>query len=191
MVGKPVYALCALALVAGCGPANEAEEAQSLNEVYPSAETRTDAATPGEQTPQAEQISMVAVPRETALQLMHERHENYERIGDAMKVITRELRGDQPDLAAVREGADTIATLAPMIPSWFPAGTGPDVDETHARAEIWQRPEDFSAKAQALEEQANAFRTATRGNDIAAIRAAHAELGKACKACHDLYREKE
>lgn len=190
MAGKALYALCAITLLAGCNAQEDSNQAESPNTLIESAETRTGAAAPASDAP-ADQISMAAVPRETALRLMHERHEKYEEIGDAMKVITRELRAGQPDLAAVRQGADTIATLAPMIPSWFPAGTGPDVGETHARAEIWQRPEDFSAKAQTLEEQANAFRDAARGTDVAAIRAAHAELGQACKACHDLYREKE
>ncbi len=38
-------------------------------------------------------------------------------------------------------------------------------------------------------EAAVAFQAATNGSDLAAIRAAHANLGKSCKACHDLYRE--
>ena len=127
--------------------------------------------------------------KEQALALMKERHENYEKIGDAMKVISRELKRDTPDLAEVRQGADTIATLAPQIPTWFPAGTGPDVGKTEARAEIWQKPEDFRAKADALNRAAMAFQATARGSDVAAIKAAHADLGKSCKACHDLYRE--
>jgi cytochrome c556 len=187
MKRRLLAATAILALLAACDAQGGDPAANQAN----GAAAAEPAAQPDSAPAQAEQISMVAVPRDTALQLMHERHENYEDIGDAMKVITRELRGDQPDLAAIRVGADTIATLAPQIPSWFPAGTGPDVGETHALAAIWQRPEDFSAKAQALEEQANAFRAAAQGTDLAAIRAAHADLGQACKACHDLYREEE
>jgi cytochrome c556 len=129
--------------------------------------------------------------KEQALKVMKDRHENYEKIGDAMNVIGRELKGDSPDLAQVRQRADVIATLAPQVKTWFPQGTGPDVGKTDAKAEIWQKPEDFAAKARDLEAAAATFQTAAQGTDVAAIRAAHGNLGKSCKACHDLYREKD
>jgi cytochrome c556 len=129
--------------------------------------------------------------KEQALALMKERHENYEKIGDAMKAISRELKGESPNLDKVRAGAATIAELAPQVPTWFPAGTGPDVGKTEARAAIWEKPEDFAAKSKDFQEAAMAFATAARGSDLAAIRSAQANLGKSCKGCHDLYREEE
>ncbi|HXH51890.1 MAG TPA: cytochrome c [Sphingomicrobium sp.] len=128
--------------------------------------------------------------REQALALMKQRHDNYERIGDAMKAITQQLRGNSPDLGRVREGAATIANLAPQVPTWFPAGTGPDVGKTEAKAEIWQDREDFDAKARDFNQAAQHFHAAAQGEDVAAIRAAQADLGAACKACHDRYRQK-
>lgn len=180
---RVAYAICAVALLAGCGPEQTNETAQS-NELVRSAETRTGGNEP-------DTGNAVMVDAETAKRLMNERHDNYEKIGDAMKRVTRELKGNSPNLQTVRDGATVIATLAPQVPSWFPAGTGPDVGKTHARAEIWQRPDDFAAKAQAFEQAATAFRAAAQGSDVAAMRAAHADLGKSCKACHDLYREKD
>ncbi len=108
-----------------------------------------------------------------------------------MKVIGRELKADTPDLAQVRQNADVIATLAPQVKTWFPQGTGPDVGKTDAKAEIWQKPDDFAAKARDFETAAAAFKTAAAGNDLAAIRAAQGNLGNSCKACHDLYRAKD
>lgn len=177
-----VFSLSAAALLAGCNEQPGQED--STNGLMPSAETRTGGAEP-------DTAEVVAVDAETAKRLMHERHENYEKIGDAMKVITRELKTDSPDLAQVRRGADTIATLAPQVKTWFPAGTGPDVGKTEAKAEIWQRPDDFRSKAKGLEQASAAFQAAAQGGDLAAMRSAHADLGKACKACHDLYREKD
>ena len=136
-----------------------------------------------------QQSSATPLQKEQALALMKERHENYEKIGDAMKAIGRELKADSPDLAQVRAGAATISALAPQVESWFPAGTGPDVGKTEARAEIWQKPEDFAAKARSFREAAAAFEAAARGDDLGAIRSAQADLGKSCKGCHDLYRE--
>ncbi len=173
-----LIAAVAGAVLAGCN-AEQANQAQAPgNQVMPSAETRT--AGLGE-----------PIGREQALPLMKERHENYEKIGDALKVISRELKGDAPDLAQVRKNADIIATLAPQAPGWFPPGTGPDVGKTEAKAEIWQKPEDFTAKARAFAQAATAFRTAAQGTDVAAMRAAQGDLGKSCKACHDLYREEQ
>ena len=180
MRNRAIYALCAIALAAGCK--QQQQDAGDGNQLMPSAETRV-----GGQEP--DNPPLAAVDPETAKRLMHDRHENFEKIGDAMKVISRELKTDSPDLPQVRQSADVIATLAPQVPSWFPPGSGPDVGKTEAKAEIWQKPEDFAAKARELNRAAAAFQAATRGNDVAAMRAAQGELGKACKACHDLYRE--
>jgi cytochrome c556 len=138
-----------------------------------------------------EQSNAAPVEKQRALALMKERHEGYERIGDAMKVISRELKAGSPNLAPVRQNAAIIASLAPKVQGWFPAGTGPDVGKTDARAEIWAKPDDFAAKARGFAQAAQAFQAAASGNDLAAIRSAHGNLGKSCKACHDLYRAED
>ena len=173
-----------LALLAACGSGGDgnnalAEANMSGNEASAAVENAV------------QQSNATPLQKEQALTLMKQRHENYEKIGDAMKGISRELKGDAPDLAKVRACAATINQLAPQVPSWFPAGTGPDVGKTEARAEIWAKPEDFAAKARAFQEAAASFHTAAQGNDLGAIRAAHGNLGKSCKGCHDLYREEE
>ena len=175
-------AVAAAALLAAC---NQSDSANG---------TLAEANASGNEASAAVENAVAAAPatplqKEQALALMKERHENYEKIGDAMKVIGRELKGDSPDLAQVRTNADTIATLAPQVKTWFPQGTGPDVGKTEALAAIWEKPEDFAAKAAGFERAAAAFQAATRGTDVAAMRAAQGNLGKSCKACHDLYRE--
>jgi len=126
-----------------------------------------------------------------ALAVMKDRHENYERIGDAMKIVSRELKGDKPDLAAVRQNAAIINELAPKVPTWFPAGTGPDVGKTHAKAEVWQKPDDFRGKAGDFAAAASAFNAAAQGSDVGAMRAAHGKLGQSCKSCHEVYRHRD
>lgn len=181
---KKTIAGIAVMLLAACGSSGEgngtlAETNSSGNEAAAAVENKV------------EQSAATPLEKEQALALMKQRHENYEKIGKAMKAISRELKGDSPNLDSVRAGAATIAQLAPQVPTWFPAGTGPDVGKTEARAEIWQKPEDFAGKAKAFREAAAAFEAAARGSDLAAIRSAHADLGKSCKACHDSYREEE
>jgi cytochrome c556 len=137
--------------------------------------------------------AMPAAPesREAALKLMHDRHEGMEEIGDAFKVLGREMKADAPNLDAVRTSSATIARLAPEASSWFPPGTGPDVGKTRAKPEIWQKPADFNAKMRAFQEAANRFDAAAQAGDVAAIKARFGELGKTCKACHDPYRAPE
>lgn len=130
------------------------------------------------------------VAGDEAKRLMHKRHEGMEDIGDAMKLVSRELKSEAPDLAKVRDGAGTIARLAPQVTGWFPPGTGPDAGKTDAKPEIWNKPEDFAAKRDAFQKAAQAFDATAKGGDLALIRVAQGELGKSCKACHDLYREK-
>jgi cytochrome c556 len=179
-----MIAALAVLILAACNSSGEG------NEVLAEANASGNAASAAVEN-QIRQSDAAPLQKEQALALMKQRHEDYEKIGDAMKGISRELKGENPNLAAVRTGAATIARLAPQVPAWFPAGTGPDVGKTEARAEIWQKPEDFAAKAQAFREAAAAFDTAAKGNDLSSIRSAHANLGKSCKGCHDLYREEE
>ena len=132
-----------------------------------------------------------AVSGDEAKRIMEARHEGMEEIGDAMKPLSAALKSDSPDLAIVRTHGATMARLAPEVTGWFPPGTGPDAGKTDAKAEIWQKPEDFAAKRQSFQQAAQAFNTAAQGNDVAAIKAAHGNLGKSCKACHDSYRVPE
>jgi cytochrome c556 len=175
-----LIAAAACAILAGCGQSDDALRQANASGNAASAALENAVA----------QADAAPLEKEQALALMKERHHNYERIGDAMKAISRELKADDPDLAKVRAGADTIATLAPQVPTWFPAGTGPEAGKTHARAEIWAKPEDFSAKAVAFDRAAFAFQAATRGGNVDQVRTAHGDLGKSCKACHDVYRAK-
>jgi cytochrome c556 len=179
---KKTIAIMSVLLLAACGSGGETTEA--LAEANASGNAASAALENSVQ-----QSDATPLQKEQALALMKQRHENFEKIGDAMKGISRELKGDNPDLAQVRTAAATVAQLASQVPSWFPAGTGPDIGKTEARAEIWQKSDDFTAKAQAFGQAAAAFNTAAQGSDLAAIRSAQANLGKSCKGCHDLYRE--
>lgn len=178
-----LIAISAAALIAGCqqqaaAPANDA--------------AATNAAAPAEAT--AEKTNAVLGPAasgEAAKTLMNDRHEGMEDIGDAFKLVGRELQGGSPDVAAIQKAAATIADGAGKSSGWFPPGTGPDVGKTRAKAEIWQKPEDFAAKDKAFLEAATAFKAAADSGDVAAIKAQAGDLGKVCKACHDPYRAPE
>jgi cytochrome c556 len=180
-----LIAVATVSLLGACRQAEEAPNAAAENETA-AANATANAAVPAGANPLG-----AAVSGDQAKKVMHDRHEGMEEIGDAMKLVTNQLKSGSPDLAKVRDGAATIARLAPEVSGWYPPGTGPDVGKTRAKAEIWQKPQDFAAKAKAFPQAAQAFNTAAQGADVAAIRAAQGELGKACKACHDPYRAEE
>ena len=123
-----------------------------------------------------------------AKEMMHERHEGMEDIGDGIKALKRALDAPTPDLATVRKEAAALAKIAPEASSWFPPGTGPEAGKTHAKAEIWQKPDDFAAKMRDFQAAAQRLNAAAQGDDVTAMKAAFADVGKTCKACHDPYR---
>ena len=133
-------------------------------------------------------VAFAALPKKQALAIMHQRHEGMEKIGDTNKLLRREVTSSTPFLPAVKSGAATIAGLSKQASRWFPAGTGPDVGKTGAKAEIWSDPKDFAAKLRNFQVAAQAFNQAAASGDMAAIKARYSDLNGACKACHDKYR---
>ena len=129
-----------------------------------------------------------APSQDRALKIMHDRHEGMEAIGNANKVLHRELAGSSPNLGAVRSSAAAIANLSRKASGWFPKGTGPELGKTGAKPEIWQNWPDFTAKLHNFQGAAKVFNAAAASGDLNAIKARYADLGGTCKACHDKYR---
>ncbi len=126
--------------------------------------------------------------KQTALMIMHERHEGMETVGKNNKAIRRALEAAPPDIATVRTSAAKIAQLSQKASSWFPSGTGPELGKTGAKPEIWQNLPDFTAKLHDFQGAAKALNVAAASGNANAVRARYADLGKTCKACHDKYR---
>ena len=135
-------------------------------------------------------VLLAAAPpaRDRLLQVMHERHEGMEEIGKANKALRRELTSGSPNMAAVRSGAATIASLAGKSSHWFPHGTGPELGKTGAKPEIWQNPRDFGSRVRGFQVAARALNSAAASGDLNATKARFADLGKSCQSCHDKYR---
>lgn len=179
------------ALLAGCGQSADTPAAAKNAQVLPITDFN---ATMVVVTPmEAMMQSMRGKPmnHQAAMRRMHERHEGMEQIGKSFKLAGRSLKSEPSDLTVVRSAAATIARLASRTPTWFPAGTGPDVGKTRAKPEIWQKPADFVARDRAFQQAAAAFDAAAKSGDMAAAQARFSDLGKTCKTCHDSYRSEE
>jgi len=134
-------------------------------------------------------VLLAAAPTKAqALSIMHERHEGMETIGKANKALHRELTAASPDVGVIRASAAKIAELSQKASGWFPKGTGPELGKTGAKPEIWQNPDDFTAKLRTFQAAAKTFNAAAASGDLNAIKAHAGDLGQACKACHDKYR---
>jgi cytochrome c556 len=121
---------------------------------------------------------------------VHARHENFEALGDAFKKVNDQLKGNAPDLGAIKAETAKIAGLAPQVKSWFPAGSGPqDGKKTDAKAEVWTKPAEFAQAHARLVDAAKALQAVVVTGDTAAIAASTKTLGAACKGCHDKFKE--
>jgi cytochrome c556 len=165
-----------LALLAGCG-----EQGTTANKTQ--ANASSNATAEAKASPLGAPLS-----GDEAKEMMHERHEGMEDIGDGIKALKAALEAPTPDLATVRKEAAELAKTAPDVSGWFRPGTGPEMGKTHAKPEIWQKPDDFAARTRDFQAAAQKLDAAAQGNDVAAMKSAFADVGKSCKACHDPYR---
>ncbi len=93
------------------------------------------------------------------------------------------------DSAVVAANAQHMAALLSMLPDLFRADTSDEDVDTEALEDIWEDMDDFTAKAEAAAAKARAL--ADAAGDQGAAMSAFRELGGACKACHDDYREQD
>jgi cytochrome c556 len=129
---------------------------------------------------------------QNAASVIQARQAHYKQIGAASKGIHDELGKPAPSAAVIQGFAKQIDALAPQIPSWFPAGSGPEAGvKTQAKPEIWTDAAGFRTVAGAFATEAHHFDDVAQAGDIDAIRAEYTNLGKACFACHSKYRAKE
>ncbi len=110
-------------------------------------------------------------------------------MGKAMKGLGDMLKGKTVyDRAAAHEHARAIEQHTSMILEQFPEGSVQPPSE--ARPTIWQEWsvfEEIATQAQAGSSELRAI--LEDGADQRAVIAQYAELGRACGACHERYRE--
>jgi len=83
--------------------------------------------------------------------------------------------------------ADRVAAVAPMLYEAYPAESQA-VKDTKMKPEAWTNRADFDAKMKTMVESSGALATVAKTGDEAKTRSAYADLGNACKSCHDKYK---
>jgi cytochrome c556 len=179
-------AVGACALLAGCGGSqtSQANNAQgNISNEFREANSAT--------ASNAMVLLAASPTKDQALKIMHERHEGMEGLGKAMKALHRELDSSSPNINVVRQQTAMMVSVANKIPNWFPAGTGPDVGKTRAKAEVWKQQDVFRKKSKDYLAAAQAIDAAAKAGDLRKVMALHENVDKACKACHDPFRAPE
>ncbi|CAK0759731.1 putative Cytochrome c-556 [Azospirillaceae bacterium] len=99
--------------------------------------------------------------------------------------------GTPATIADIAAAATTIHQVAKTIPDLFPPGTGVGVTGSAAKLELWQQWDKFKDLSAGLEKVSATLIETAGKNDPKAIEAGFGAVGKACGACHELYRQKK
>ncbi len=99
------------------------------------------------------------------------------------------VKGEIPFDAAVFQGyaADLASAAGLNILRGFPEDSV--TDDSDAKDEIWLNWSDFESKLQGLRTESAKLAEVTAGGDEASIKAQFDATRRACKACHDDYKQ--
>jgi cytochrome c556 len=113
-------------------------------------------------------------------------------LGGSFKSVKDQLSSSSPNLALVRVAAQEVRSASVDLPTWFPAGSGPETGlEMRSFKEVWSDPAGFAKSAKEFETAAGALAQIVQGDDLAAARSQMESVGKTCGSCHDSYRSKK
>jgi cytochrome c556 len=151
----------------------------------------------------------------SADQIIQNRIANFREIGTADKIIRDELNSTQPNPQRIRQSAQLISNRGADMLHWFPPGSEPEaqaskswldtilgwfssddslplVGETksHAKHSIWAQRQAFEQAYSKFKAEADRMSLDAQKGQPSSMAAQHAALGKTCKGCHDVYREK-
>lgn len=110
-------------------------------------------------------------------------------VGGHMGAMAGILKNESANKANLMVHAQGMAALSNISGSVFPEGS--DFGETEALPVIWEKPEEFAKAVKLFQDAAATLEKTAMSADMAAFGAAFGELGKACKNCHENFREKK
>ena len=100
------------------------------------------------------------------------------------------VQGKVPfDAKATADNANIVLVMSPLPYTAFGEGTDKG-GNTKAKPQIWKDMDKFQAAAKEMQAQVVKLDAAAKSGNLDAIKVAFGETGKACKACHDDFREK-
>jgi len=110
-------------------------------------------------------------------------------VGGHMSATSLIVRGKVPYKGQLKQHVSAMKTLTSDIPALFPEDS--DFGETRAKAEIWEKPDDFAKASKASNDSIANLLKAVEGGNNSEIMAGFKKVGEGCKGCHKNFREKE
>jgi cytochrome c556 len=135
--------------------------------------------------------AVFAAPSVAPATIIESREAGFKAMGAAYKALHDQFASGKPDTAIVQKNSALIASTAPNIVHWFPAGTGPDAGKTSALPTIWEKPDDFAAAARTLATESARLQMLAAAADMPGAAAQMKAVGGACGACHNSFRKKD
>lgn len=112
----------------------------------------------------------------------------YQAVGGHMKAMVAIVKGKVPHTGDLQYHAQAMANLSQSAGRAFPEGS--DFGETNAKAIIWEDTAKFAAAMKRFQGEAAKLASVAAKGDVRMTAGQIGELGKACKNCHDTFREK-
>jgi cytochrome c556 len=111
-------------------------------------------------------------------------------VGQNFGPLAAMAQGKVPyDKEAAIKHADIVAFVSKLPLQGFQPGTDTG-GNTKAKPEIWENMDDFKAKLEKMQQETAKLPEVAQNGDFNALKTQVGETGKACKACHDKYRNK-
>ncbi|RQP06361.1 MAG: cytochrome c [Paracoccus sp. BP8] len=125
-------------------------------------------------------------------QAIEARHGFYQMLAISMGTLSGMAKGEiaYDEAAASRAAANIEALTQYDLPGLFIAGSSSaDAQDSAAKPDIWNNPDEFRTKFAGLQQAAAGVSEAVKGGE-GNVGPVVGKLGEACKACHDVFREK-
>ncbi len=101
------------------------------------------------------------------------------------------VKGNAPfDGAVASANADIVEMMSRLPYQAFVEGTAGKGDKDSAKPNIWTERPKFDAAAKALQGETSKLAAAAKLNNLEALKTAYGATTKACKACHDDFRQR-
>jgi cytochrome c556 len=99
------------------------------------------------------------------------------------------MKGEMPyDQQTFEHHAKDLASAARLdLLAGFPEGS--EEGDTDARVDIWMNWDDFLTKYETLQRESGKLAEVSAAGDQEAIKTQFGAVGKACKSCHDDYKD--
>lgn len=118
------------------------------------------------------------------------RQEMMKKVGGAVGAMAKMVKGEADfDADATLAAFQTISDTIVKFPEQFPVGSETGF-ETEAAPTIWEKTDEFKAKAANLKAAADAI-IASPPADLDSLKAAFGPFTKNCGACHETFRIKK